>query len=35
MERITGQKPAFISAASPALCANAGPGVACVSFMLE
>lgn len=35
MERVTGQKPAFIAAASPALGANAGPGVACVSFMLE
>lgn len=35
MERVTGQKPAFVSAASPALGANAGPGVACVSFMLE
>jgi DegV family protein with EDD domain len=35
MERITGQKPAFIAPASPALCANTGPGVACVSFMLE
>ncbi len=35
MERITGQKPVFIASASPALCANTGPGVACVSFMLE
>ncbi|HZX62213.1 MAG TPA: DegV family protein, partial [Bacteroidales bacterium] len=35
MERITGQKPAFIAPASPALGANAGPGVACISFMLE
>jgi DegV family protein with EDD domain len=35
MERITGLAPSFISAASPALGANTGPGVACVSFMLE
>jgi hypothetical protein len=35
MERITGQKPVFVAAASPALCAHTGPGVACVSFMLE
>jgi len=35
MEQVTGQKPAFIAPASPALGANAGPGVACVSFMLE
>ncbi len=35
MERITGQKPAFIAPASPALAANTGPGVACISFMLE
>ncbi len=35
MERVTGQKPAFVAPASPALGANAGPGVACVSFMLE
>jgi hypothetical protein len=34
MEKITGQKPVFIAPASPALCANTGPGVACVSFML-
>jgi len=35
MEQVTGQKPAFIAPASPALGANAGPGVACISFMLE
>ena len=35
MEQLTGMKPAFIAPASPALGANAGPGVACVSFMLE
>ena len=35
MEQVTGQKPAFIAPASPALGVNAGPGVACVSFMLE
>ncbi|MCX6248568.1 MAG: DegV family EDD domain-containing protein [Bacteroidetes bacterium] len=35
MEKITGQKPVFIAPASPALGANTGPGVTCVSFMLE
>jgi len=35
MERVTGLKPAFISPASPALGTNTGPGVACLSFMLE
>jgi uncharacterized protein len=35
MERITHQKPVFIAAASPALGTNTGPGVACISFMLE
>jgi DegV family protein with EDD domain len=35
MEQVTGKKPAFIATASPALGANIGPGVACVSFMLE
>jgi DegV family protein with EDD domain len=35
LEKVTGMKPAFISPASPAIGANAGPGIACVSFMLE
>ena len=35
MERITGQKPAFIASASPVLSANVGPGVVALSFMLE
>ena len=35
MEQITGQKPVFVSAASPAIGANIGPGVTCISFMLE
>jgi uncharacterized protein len=35
MERITGEKPAFIATASPVLSANVGPGVVSLSFMLE
>jgi DegV family protein with EDD domain len=35
MEAITGKKPVFVTAVSPALGANTGPGVACISFMLE
>lgn len=35
MERITGFKPLFIDHASPALVANTGPGVVCVSVMLD
>jgi uncharacterized protein len=35
MERITGKKPLFVGHASPVLVANAGPGVACISFMFE
>jgi DegV family protein with EDD domain len=35
MEQITGKKPVFIAPASPALAANTGPGVTCISFMLE
>jgi len=35
MEKLTGKKPAFIDHASPALVANTGPGVACISLMLE
>jgi uncharacterized protein len=35
IEKITGRKPVFIDHASPALVANAGPGVVCVSMMME
>jgi len=35
MERMTGMKPVFVDHASPALAANTGPGVACISLMLE
>ena len=35
MEKLTGKKPIFIDHASPALAANIGPGIACVSLMLE
>jgi hypothetical protein len=35
MENLTGKKPVFIEHASPALAANTGPGIACVSLMLE
>jgi DegV family protein with EDD domain len=35
LEKITGKKPIFIEHASPALVANTGPGVACISLMLE
>jgi DegV family protein with EDD domain len=35
MEKLTGKKPLFVDHASPALVANTGPGVACVSLMLE
>jgi uncharacterized protein len=35
MEKLTGKKPIFIDHASPALAANIGPGIACVSWMLE
>jgi uncharacterized protein len=35
MEILTGKKPLFIDHASPALAANTGPGIACVSLMLE
>ncbi|MFZ4521849.1 MAG: DAK2 domain-containing protein [Bacteroidales bacterium] len=35
MEKITGKKPLFIEHASPALTANVGPGIGCVSLMLE
>ncbi|MEI7898205.1 MAG: DegV family protein [bacterium] len=35
MEKLTGKKPLFIDHASPALAANIGPGIACISLMLE
>ncbi len=35
MENITGKKPLFIDHASPALVANTGPGVACISLLME
>ena len=35
MEALTGKKPLYIDHASPAIAANTGPGIACVSLMLE
>ena len=35
MEKLTGKRPVFIDHASPALVANAGTGVVCVSIMME
>jgi fatty acid-binding protein DegV len=35
MELLTGRKPAFIDHASPAIVANVGPGMTCISLMLE
>ncbi|MDP1624008.1 MAG: DegV family protein [Bacteroidales bacterium] len=35
MEKLTGKKPFFIEHASPALAANTGPGIACISLLLE
>ena len=35
MEKLTGKKPLFIDNASPALVAHTGPGVVCISLMLE
>ena len=35
IEQLTGKKPVFIGNASPALVANTGPGVVCVSVMME
>lgn len=35
MEKLTGKSPVYIDHASPALVANAGTGVVCVSLMLE
>jgi DegV family protein with EDD domain len=35
MEKLTGRKPLFIDHASPALVANTGPGVTCISYLME
>ncbi len=35
LEILTGMKPLFVDHASPALVANTGPGVACVSILFE
>ena len=35
MERLTGKKPLYLEHASPALVTHAGPGVVCISLMLE
>jgi len=35
MEKLTGKKPLFVDNASPALVANAGPGVVSISMMFE
>ncbi|MCX6306515.1 MAG: DegV family EDD domain-containing protein [Bacteroidetes bacterium] len=35
MEKLTGKKPVFIEHASPALAANIGPGIACISLMMD
>lgn len=35
LESLTGMKPLFVDHASPALVANTGPGVACVSILFE
>jgi len=35
MEKLTGKKPVFIDHASPALAANIGPGIACISVLLD
>lgn len=35
MMKLTGKRPVFIDHASPALVANTGPGVACISLMME
>jgi hypothetical protein len=35
IEKLTGKKPVFIEQASPVLVANTGPGVVCVSLLLE
>lgn len=35
VEKLSGKKPVFIDHASPALVANTGPGVVCISLMME
>jgi len=35
MERITGKKPLFTEHVSPVLVAHTGPGVVCISYLLE
>ncbi len=35
LEKLTGKKPVFIDHASPALVANTGPGITCVSLMFD
>ena len=35
MEKLTGKPPVFIDHASPAIIANTGTGVVCVSFMMQ
>ena len=35
LEKLTGQRPLFIDHASPALAANVGPGICCVSVLLD
>ncbi|MCX6281696.1 MAG: DegV family EDD domain-containing protein [Bacteroidetes bacterium] len=35
MERLTGKKPLYLEHASPVLVAHAGPGIVCISYLLE
>lgn len=35
MERLTGKKPLYFEHASPVLVAHTGPGIVCVSYLLE
>ena len=35
MERITGKKPLYLEHISPVLVAHTGPGVVCISYLLE
>jgi len=35
MERITGKKPLYVEHASPVLVTHTGPGIACISYLLE
>ncbi|MEI6887901.1 MAG: DAK2 domain-containing protein [Bacteroidales bacterium] len=35
MERLTGKKPLYLDHASPVLVSNTGPGMVCVSYLLE